>query len=57
MRGGGSGTSPEPSTDVAAPPAEGPKDYGPPADSDAITLPCVSVSETIVLLNDVLMWA
>jgi carbon monoxide dehydrogenase subunit G len=33
--GGGSGTSPEPSTDVDAPPAEGPKDYGPPADSDA----------------------
>jgi uncharacterized protein len=29
-----SGTSPEPSTDVDAPPAEGPKDYGPPADAD-----------------------
>ena len=33
--GGGSGTSPEPSTSVDAPPSEGPKDYGPPADSDA----------------------
>src|SRR5271154_7046766 len=29
----------------------------PPADSQAMTLPEVSVSETIVLLNDVLMWA
>src|SRR6202043_3712811 len=29
----------------------------PPADSHAITLPAVSVSETIVLLNDVLMCA
>src|SRR6478735_1163516 len=29
----------------------------PPADSQAMTLPCVSVSETIVLLKDVLMWA
>src|SRR5438477_8792654 len=29
----------------------------PPADSHAITLPCVSVSDTIVLLKDVLMWA
>src|SRR5579863_6868545 len=29
----------------------------PPADSHAITLPCWSVSETIVLLNDVLMCA
>src|ERR671936_1689283 len=28
-----------------------------PADSHAITLPSLSVSETIVLLNDVLMWA
>jgi carbon monoxide dehydrogenase subunit G len=33
--GQASGTSPAPTTDVAAPPAEGPKDYGPPADSDA----------------------
>jgi carbon monoxide dehydrogenase subunit G len=31
--GGASGTSPEPSTDVDAPPAEGPKDYGEPAES------------------------
>jgi uncharacterized protein len=30
-----SGTSPEPSADADAPPAEGPKDYGPPADADA----------------------
>jgi hypothetical protein len=30
-----SGTSPAPSTDVEAPQAEGPKDYGPPADADA----------------------
>jgi carbon monoxide dehydrogenase subunit G len=37
--GGGSGTSPEPSTDAEAPPAEGPKDYGPPADSDADPAP------------------
>src|SRR6266852_6988062 len=29
----------------------------PPADSQAMTLPVVSVSETIVLLNEVLMWA
>src|SRR5579875_230079 len=29
----------------------------PPADSQAITLPSRSVSETIVLLKDVLMWA
>src|SRR5579863_223859 len=29
----------------------------PPADSQAITLPCWSVSDTIVLLNDVLIWA
>src|SRR5665811_1325419 len=29
----------------------------PPADSQAITLPWVSVSETIVLLKEVLMWA
>jgi hypothetical protein len=29
----------------------------PPADSQAITLPCWSVSDTIVLLNEVLMWA
>src|SRR6476469_5068598 len=29
----------------------------PPADSQAMTLPWASVSETIVLLNDVLMWA
>src|SRR2546423_2673344 len=29
----------------------------PPADSQAITFPSRSVSETIVLLNDVLMWA
>src|SRR5207237_8657196 len=29
----------------------------PPADSQAITLPSRSVSDTIVLLNDVLMWA
>src|SRR5271168_1978812 len=29
----------------------------PPADSHAITLPCTSVRDTIVLLNDVLMWA
>ena len=33
--GGASGTSPAPSTDVPAPPAEGPTDYGPPADADA----------------------
>jgi carbon monoxide dehydrogenase subunit G len=32
--GDASGTSPSPSTDVPAPPAEGPKDYGPPADAD-----------------------
>ena len=30
-----SGTTPAPSTDAEAPPAEGPKDYGPPADADA----------------------
>src|SRR5437763_16791325 len=30
-----SGTSPEPSTDAEVPPADGPKDYGPPADADA----------------------
>ena len=29
----------------------------PPADSHAITLPSRSVSDTIVLLNEVLMWA
>src|SRR3954451_4716344 len=29
----------------------------PPADSQAITLPSRSVSDTIVLLNEVLMWA
>src|SRR5580658_10413896 len=29
----------------------------PPADSHAITLPSRSVSETMVLLNEVLMWA
>jgi carbon monoxide dehydrogenase subunit G len=33
--GSASGTSPEPSTAAEAPPAEGPMDYGPPADSDA----------------------
>jgi carbon monoxide dehydrogenase subunit G len=33
--GGGSGTSPAPSTAAVAPNAEGPKDYGPPADADA----------------------
>jgi uncharacterized protein len=32
--GGAGGTSPAPSTDADAPPAEGPKDYGPPATSD-----------------------
>jgi len=37
--GGGSGTSPTPSTGAAAPPAEGPTDYGPPADSDADPAP------------------
>jgi carbon monoxide dehydrogenase subunit G len=30
-----SGTSPAPSTDADVPPAEGPTDYGPPADADA----------------------
>jgi carbon monoxide dehydrogenase subunit G len=30
-----SGTSPAPRTDIDAPPADGPKDYGPPADADA----------------------
>jgi uncharacterized protein len=30
---GGAGTSPEPSTDAEAPAAEGPTDYGPPAES------------------------
>ena len=29
------GTSPAPSTDADVPPAQGPKDYGPPADADA----------------------
>lgn len=33
--GDASGTSPAPRTDIDAPPAEGPKDYGPPADADA----------------------
>jgi carbon monoxide dehydrogenase subunit G len=37
--GGASGTSPAPSTDAAAPPAEGPKDYGAPADADADPVP------------------
>src|SRR5438105_9208783 len=34
-----------------------PSKPAPPADSHAITLPCVSVSDTTVLLNDVLMCA
>src|ERR1700691_1469657 len=34
-----------------------PLNPAPPADSQAITLPVVSVSETMVLLNEVLMWA
>jgi carbon monoxide dehydrogenase subunit G len=33
--GGASGTSPAPSTEVEAPPSQGPMDYGPPAESDA----------------------
>src|SRR2546430_7908448 len=32
---GGAGTSPAPSREAAAPPAEGPTDYGLPAESDA----------------------
>src|SRR3954453_12877359 len=34
-----------------------PLNPAPPADSHAITFPSRSVNETIVLLNDVLMWA
>src|SRR5208282_5763539 len=34
-----------------------PLNPAPPADSHAITLPSLSVSDTIVLLKDVLMWA
>jgi hypothetical protein len=37
--GGASGTSPAPTTEVQAPPAEGPTDYGPPADADADPAP------------------
>jgi hypothetical protein len=39
-----SGTSPAPSTDIDAPPAEGPKDYGPPADADADPAPDAGTS-------------
>jgi carbon monoxide dehydrogenase subunit G len=42
--GGGSGTSQAPSTDVEAPEAEGPKDYGTPAAADADPAPKTGTS-------------